>query len=71
MKKYKLFLVTLSPRTEDGDRKTLEQAEICSSASRGTIELIKHLLQDQTAYRETTKTEYTAAETIRQLVICR
>lgn len=71
MKKYKLILVTLSPRTEDGDRKTLEQTEICSSASRGTIELIKHLLQDQTAYRETTKTEYTAAETIRQLVICR
>lgn len=69
MKKYKLFLVTLSPRTEDGDRKTLEQTEICSAASRGTAELIKHLLENHSAYRETARTVWSAGETIRKLII--
>lgn len=69
MKKHHLMLVTFSAQTEDGSRKTLDQTEICSSASRGTIELIKHLLQNHTAYRDTARAEYSAAETIQKLVI--
>lgn len=69
MKKHRLMLVTFSPQTDDGSRKTLDKAEICSTASRGTAELIKKLLQDHTAYRDTAHTEYRATETIQKLVI--
>lgn len=69
MKKHHLMLVTFSPQTDDGSRKTLDKAEICSTTSRGTAELIKKLLQDHTAYRDTARTEYRAAETIQKLVI--
>ena len=69
MKKHHLILVTFSAQTDDGSRKTLDKTEICSTASRGTAELIKKLLQDHTAYRDTARTEYRAAETIQKLVI--
>lgn len=69
MKKHHLFLVTFSPQTDDGSRKTLDKTEICSTTSRGNAELIKKLLQDHSAYRETARTVYSAHETIRKLVI--
>lgn len=69
MKKHHLMLVTFSPQTEDGSRKTLDKTEICSTTSRGTAELIKKLLQDHTAYRDTARTVYSTAETIQKLVI--
>lgn len=69
MKKHHLILVTFSPQTDDGSRKTLDKTEICSTTSRGTAELIKKLLQDHTAYRDTARTVYSTAETIQKLVI--
>ncbi|MBQ5901345.1 MAG: hypothetical protein IIW86_05745 [Clostridia bacterium] len=69
MKKHHLMLVTFSAQTEDGSRKTLDKAEICSTTSRGTAELIKKLLQQYSAYRETARNDHKANETIRKLVI--
>lgn len=69
MKKHHLMLVTFSAQTDDGSRKTLDKTEICSTASRGAAELIKKLLQDHTAYRDTARAEYSATESIQKLVI--
>lgn len=69
MKKHHLILVTFSAQTDDGSRKTLDKTEICSTASRGTAELIKKLLQEYSTYRETARNDHKANETIRKLVI--
>ena len=45
-KKYHVVLVTLSPKLEDGSRDTISKEEICSCNERGTEELIKHLLAE-------------------------
>ena len=69
MKKHHLILVTFSAQTEDGSRKTLDKTEICSTTSRGNVELIRHLLQEYSAYKETARNDHKANETMRKLVI--
>lgn len=39
-KKSKVVLVHMSPKLEDGSRKTVETKEICACNERGTAELI-------------------------------
>lgn len=51
MKKTKVVLVELSERLDDGSRKTIQTSEICSCGSRGTAELILHLLREQPSYK--------------------
>ena len=45
MKKLKVMLVQLSPKLEDGSRKTIQEKEICSCNERGTAELILYRLR--------------------------
>lgn len=44
-RKSRVVLVELSPKLEDGSRKTLQTQEICSCNERGTAELILYKLR--------------------------
>ena len=50
-KKAHVVLTTLSIKCEDGSRKTVDKNEICSCKDRGTAELIRRLLLDN-SYKE-------------------
>ena len=45
-KKYRVMLVTLSTKLEDGSRKTINEVEICTCPNQGTAILILHLLRE-------------------------
>lgn len=46
MKKWKVMLVELSPKMEDGSRRTVQEKEICSCKEHGTAELILYKIKD-------------------------
>lgn len=45
-KKYRVMLITLSAKLEDGSRKSIDEAEICTCPDQGTANLILHLLRE-------------------------
>ena len=47
-----IFLVELSPKLEDGSRKTLSEKVIATSKDYGTAQLIVHLLRNHSGYKD-------------------
>ena len=47
-----IFWIELSPKLEDGSRKTLNETVLATCKSEGTAHLIASLLRDQVSYKK-------------------
>ena len=48
----RIFLIELSPKLDDGSRKTLKETVICTCKERGNAELILSLLKEQSSFKK-------------------